>query len=65
MVVGKPGALLLFLPFLAGLIAAQPFAIITSSPRLAAWAGQSKLCATPEEIAMPTELAALVRAGTT
>ena len=65
LVVAKPGALLLFLPFLAGLIAAQPFAIITSSPRLAAWAGRSKLCATPEEIAMPTELAALVRAGTT
>ena len=66
LVIAKPGALLWFLPFLAGLIAAQPFAIITSSSRLAAWAGRSKLCATPEEIAMPTELAAaLVHAGTT
>jgi membrane glycosyltransferase len=64
LVVAKPGALLSFLPFIAGLIAAQPFAIITSSPLLAAWAGRLKLCATPEEIVMPTELAALVRAGT-
>jgi membrane glycosyltransferase len=41
-------------PLLAGLILAIPFACLTSSPRLGALLAQSRLCATPEEVADET-----------
>ena len=52
-----PGAIPWFLPFLAGPILAIPFALLTSSPRLLAWADRLKLCAIPEEIETPSVIA--------
>jgi membrane glycosyltransferase len=54
-----PGAVLWFLPFAIGLMAAIPFAVITSWPALGALAAQGKLLALPEEIDPPAELAAV------
>lgn len=54
-----PGVLPWAAPLLAGLVLAVPFAVWTASPRTGAaftWAG---LCATPEELETPPELAAL------
>jgi membrane glycosyltransferase len=59
-----PTAILWFLPFLSGLILAVPFAVLTSSPALGDWAARWKLCATPEELAIPTEIAAITPALT-
>jgi membrane glycosyltransferase len=54
-----PGAVLWFLPFALGLMAAIPFAVITSWPALGELAAQRKLLALPEEIDPPAELAAV------
>jgi membrane glycosyltransferase len=57
---GAPGAILWFLPFLAGLILAVPTAIVTASPLLGAGAARWRLCGTPEEFAPPPEVAAIL-----
>jgi membrane glycosyltransferase len=57
---GAPGALVWFLPFLLGLALAVPAAVVTASPRLGAWLTRHRLCATPEELAPPTEIAAVL-----
>lgn len=38
------------LPFLAPLLLAIPFAVLSASPRLSAWMREARLCATPEEL---------------
>jgi membrane glycosyltransferase len=57
-----PGAIPWFLPFLAGLLAAIPFAVMTSSPALGVLAARWKLFALPEEIETPAEIAAVMPA---
>jgi membrane glycosyltransferase len=61
---GAPGAIVWFLPFLAGPLLAIPFAVITASPELGAWAARRRFCAIPEEFKMPPDLAKILpRAG--
>jgi membrane glycosyltransferase len=52
-----PGAIVWFLPFLSGLLLAIPFALMTSSATIAALAAKLKICAGPEEIDPPSEIA--------
>jgi membrane glycosyltransferase len=40
-------------------VLAIPFAMATASPALGAWLARRGLCAIPEDIAAPTEIAAL------
>ena len=54
-----PQALPWFLPFVAGLILAVPFAVVTASNRGGDWAVAQRLCATPEEFAAPPVVAAV------
>jgi membrane glycosyltransferase len=54
-----PGAIPWFAPFLAGLIAAIPLAVVTSSPLLGALAAHWKLFGLPEEFDTPPEIAAI------
>jgi membrane glycosyltransferase len=49
-----------FMPFLSGLLLAIPFAVATSSYELGSWARRLGLCAIPEEIDTPTEVAAIL-----
>ena len=59
LVVAAPHAVPWFLPFIAGLIFAIPFAVATASGTLGVWAAARKLCAAPEEISMPEDVAAV------
>ena len=59
--VAAPMALPWFMPFLGGLVLAIPFAVLTASPRLAAWMERQRLCAMPEEIVPSAELAGVRR----
>ena len=64
--VSNPAALIWFAPFLVGLVLSVPFSIITSLPGISAAVGVMGLCATPEEIEMPCEVADVAIAlGTT
>jgi membrane glycosyltransferase len=56
-----PSAIVWFVPFLAGLVLAVPFAGLTARPGLGAWAARHKICPAPEEIDCPWELAAVLR----
>jgi membrane glycosyltransferase len=58
----SPATLLWSLPLTLGYLVAFPFAVATASPRLGALLTRGKLCAIPEEFAMPGEIRA-VRAG--
>lgn len=58
-----PGALIWALPALIGLVGAVPFAVLTAEPALGRWLMRKRVCAIPEEIAMPASLAALTGAG--
>ena len=51
------GALLWFAPFLFGLLVAIPFALLTSLPTVTDRARRMKLCAIPEDLDMPFEVA--------
>jgi membrane glycosyltransferase len=53
---GAPGAIVWFLPFIAGPMLVIPFAVLTTDQRLAAYAERVKLCAIPEEFDLPVEL---------
>ena len=57
LIVAAPHAVQWFLPFVAGLVLAIPFAVATASRTLGAWAAEWKLCAAPEEISMPEDVA--------
>jgi membrane glycosyltransferase len=57
--VAAPHALPWFLPFAVGLVLAVPFAVATASRSLGDWAATHQLCATPEEIEPPDEVAAI------
>jgi membrane glycosyltransferase len=59
--VAGPAALPWFLPFVTGLVLAIPFGVVTSSRRFSAWMDRRSLCAMPEEITPPSELAELRR----
>ncbi len=52
-----PGALLWFAPFLFGLLVAIPFASLTSSPTVTDMTRRLNLCAVPEDLDMPFEVA--------
>lgn len=54
-----PGALPWASPLLVALICAIPFAVLTASPRFGLFLTRMKLCAIPEESALPSELATL------
>jgi membrane glycosyltransferase len=54
-----PGALPWFLTFLAGLVLAIPFAVVTSWPSLGRFAARHRICAIPEEIEPLPEIAAI------
>lgn len=49
--VGAPAALPFAAPFVAGLVLAIPFAVLTAAPDVGAFMVRRRLCATPEEIA--------------
>jgi membrane glycosyltransferase len=55
-----PGAVPWFMPFLGGLLLAIPFTVVTSWPRLGAWAARWRILALPEETDTPRELAAVL-----
>ncbi len=55
--VAAPEAIPWFLPFLVGLVLAIPFAVATTSQRLNRLAARWRLCALPEEIDTPKEIA--------
>jgi membrane glycosyltransferase len=60
-----PGAIVWFLPFLLGPLFSIPFAVVTASPELGAYAVKHKFCAIPEEFDMPADLAKILpRPGT-
>jgi membrane glycosyltransferase len=52
-----PSALLWFAPFWFGLLVAIPFALLTSSPTVTDRTRRMKLCASPEDLDMPIEVA--------
>jgi membrane glycosyltransferase len=54
-----PAAIAWFLPFLAGLLLAVPFEVLTSSRRVGAWAARQRLCGIPEEFDPPAEVSAI------
>jgi membrane glycosyltransferase len=55
-----PGAIPWFMPFLAGLLLAVPFGVLTSSRPLGDWAVRCKLCGIPEEYDPPAEVVAIL-----
>ncbi len=54
-----PASLWYALPMLAGLILAIPLAVLTAEPKIGAWCERVGLCAVPEEIVMPADVAAI------
>jgi membrane glycosyltransferase len=46
------------LPFTLGYVLAIPFAVVTASPDLGRWLARHRLCAIPEDIDPPAEVAA-------
>ena len=61
--VSSPAAALWALPVTLGHLVAVPFAVATASPTLGRWLAGHRLCAIPEELAPPPEIAALRGAG--
>lgn len=59
--VAAPAALPWFAPFLAAVLLAIPFGLLTASPGFSALMERSRICAMPEEIAPPPELVELGR----
>ncbi len=57
LLLAAPGALMWFAPFLFGLLVAVPFALWTSSPMVTERTRRMKLCANPEDLDMPIEVA--------
>jgi membrane glycosyltransferase len=56
LLVATPNALGWFMPFLAGPLLSVPFAVVSASPGFGTWFAKFRVCATPEEIEMPTEI---------
>lgn len=54
-----PMLLVWSLPLTAGYLLAVPFAVITAEPAVGRWSARTGLCAIPEDIAPPPELAEL------
>jgi membrane glycosyltransferase len=50
---GVGGALAMALPFLAGLVLAVPFCVVTAAPGFSRWLASRGIAATPEELAGP------------
>jgi membrane glycosyltransferase len=55
----SPATLAWSLPLTFGYLVAFPFAVATASPRLGAFLARHGLCAIPEEIEAPAEIAAV------
>jgi membrane glycosyltransferase len=58
--VGAPGAIIWFLPFIAGPLLSIPFAVVTALPELGAVAARHRFCGIPEEFDMPRDLAKIL-----
>jgi len=58
--IGAPSAIAWFLPFLTGLLLSIPLAVATASPALNRLARRWQLCALPEELDPPIEIAAVI-----
>lgn len=56
----EPASILWFLPFIAGLVLAIPLAVVTASAELNSLAARWKLCALPEEMDVPREIASVL-----
>jgi membrane glycosyltransferase len=54
------GAVLWFLPFILGLIFCVPFSVISAAPARGAQVDRWRICAMPEEIKMPREIASIL-----
>jgi len=48
-----PATFWLWLPFVVGLSASIPLAVVTADPRLGRWLAESRLCRIPEEARLP------------
>jgi membrane glycosyltransferase len=57
LVLEAPGALPWFAPFLFGLLVAIPFALLMSLPRVTERTRRMRLCAVPEDLDIPVEVA--------
>ena len=57
----SPTALLWSLPLTAGYVLAIPFVVATADPRLGAWMKGAGLCAIPEDLVPPPEVATVER----
>ena len=57
--------LLWSLPLTAGYLLAMPFAVLTASPRAGAWLQRHRLCAIPEDLWPPPEIAAVQKIAPT
>jgi membrane glycosyltransferase len=55
-----PAAILWFAPFIVGLLLAVPFTIVAGWPGVDAWMVRHRICASPEEIDAPAEVAAIM-----
>ena len=51
------------MPLLAGYVLAVPFAVMTASPALGRWFQRSGLCAIPEDVSAPPEVATVLKAS--
>jgi membrane glycosyltransferase len=60
LVYGAPGAIVWFVPFLAGPLFSIPFAVATALPELGAYAARLRFCGIPEEFEMPGDLAKIL-----
>ncbi len=61
----SPEAFLWSLPLTLGYLAAIPFAVLTASPTAGEWLWRSGICAIPEDLATPPEIAGLSVAAQT
>ena len=55
-----PGLAAFASPLLIGLVLAAPLASLTADPRLGRWLARHRICAIPEELAPPPEVAAVI-----
>lgn len=56
---GAPAMIPYALPLTLGYLVAVPFAMLTASPKVGRWLARGRICAIPEEIDMPAEIAAV------
>ncbi len=65
LLVVSPALLVYAWPFMMGCLVAIPFAVVTADPALGRWSVRLGLCAVPEDLAAPVEVASLAGAAGT